>query len=293
MCVCGGALWQQYELHLLVLEFAIFFPSSPCYQFLLLFLNKHLWSVQANKQEVDGPRLLLFTQLTHIDSCSDCYLYVTKQCLWWRMLCKQTRTSCPCLSLLSVCLLSTYLLSEAAFPLGAPRMCRDAPSAPCVCSADVPAASSRLMHVFFLKGVSCVHAVASLMWSYWTGRSGLNNVLIVFSCVQNPNSPWSTMFVYLRITSVCWCHVVLTILAHLFTLLTRVHHFCFVCSPPPQHPSVFFFLDQLCAFSSCDFVMWLLHGADDVVFAGQQKVTFLFLFFSWCDKQKSLSDLII
>lgn len=57
---------------------------------------------------------------------------------------------------------------------------------------------------------------------------------------------------------------------------------CFVCfpcasrlSPPPSSATVPF--NRLCACSSCDFVIWLLHGADDVVFAGQQKVNVLFV----------------
>lgn len=71
----------------------------------------------------------------------------------------------------------------------------------------------------------------------------------------------------------------------LFFLLTCFHHFknvlC-VSHVPPASPRPILLLhfpfNQLCACSSCDFVIWLLHGADDVVFAGQQKVIFFVLF---------------
>lgn len=57
------------------------------------------------------------------------------------------------------------------------------------------------------------------------------------------------------------------------------------CLYTPPHPS-FCCVLPFCACSSCDFVMWLLHGADDVASAGQQKVTFwfcpLFFFFFSC-----------
>lgn len=47
-------------------------------------------------------------------------------------------------------------------------------------------------------------------------------------------------------------------------------------APPPFPFCCVLPFDQFCACSSCDFVMWLLHGADDVVFADQQKVMFVF-----------------
>lgn len=43
---------------------------------------------------------------------------------------------------------------------------------------------------------------------------------------------------------------------------------------PPLH----FPFNQSCACVSYDFVMWLLHGADDVVFVGEQKVIIFVLF---------------
>lgn len=49
----------------------------------------------------------------------------------------------------------------------------------------------------------------------------------------------------------------------------------FPCDPSPFH----FPFHQSCACVSCDFVIWLLHGADDVVFAGEQKVIFLLICF--------------
>lgn len=47
-------------------------------------------------------------------------------------------------------------------------------------------------------------------------------------------------------------------------------------TPPPTLLPLYFPVNQSCACTSCDFVMWLLHGADDVVFAGQQKVKLFF-----------------
>lgn len=52
----------------------------------------------------------------------------------------------------------------------------------------------------------------------------------------------------------------------------------FPCDPSPFH----FPFHQSCACVSCDFVIWLLHGADDVVFAGEQKVIFCWFMFLFC-----------
>lgn len=90
---------------------------------------------------------------------------------------------------------------------------------------------------------------------------------------------------------VCVAFVVIvssSFFVHLY-MLPCFHHFkisfvCFPPAPPPLPPAqssplILLPFDQLRACSSCDFVIWLLHGADDVVFAGQQKVTF---FVSFC-----------
>lgn len=65
---------------------------------------------------------------------------------------------------------------------------------------------------------------------------------------------------------------------------------CFVCvspyqpSPPPLLLCFFFYFcltlpfNRSCPRTSCDLVMWLFHGADDVVFGDQQKVI---CFCSW------------
>lgn len=47
---------------------------------------------------------------------------------------------------------------------------------------------------------------------------------------------------------------------------------------PPFH----FPFHHSCTCVSCDFVIWLLHGADDVVFAGEQKVIFCWFMFLFC-----------
>lgn len=52
--------------------------------------------------------------------------------------------------------------------------------------------------------------------------------------------------------------------------------------PPTLPPHLYFTFNQSCPCASCDFVMWLLHGADDVVFADQQKVN-LFCSQSICE----------
>lgn len=89
-----------------------------------------------------------------------------------------------------------------------------------------------------------------------------------------------------------FCFVIMS-LTFLFCFLLLFWHVfiiskCFVCFPyaphlsllPPHFPS---FSSSMLSFqpfmsvASCDFVMWLLHGADDVVFADQQKVNFLCL----------------
>lgn len=51
------------------------------------------------------------------------------------------------------------------------------------------------------------------------------------------------------------------------------------CYPPhfPSFSSSMLSFQPFMSVTSCDFVMWLLHGADDVVFADQQKVNFLCL----------------
>lgn len=95
------------------------------------------------------------------------------------------------------------------------------------------------------------------------------------------------LFINLCISPGClfsFRHFVLTILVHLFILLTCFHHFknvLYVSHVPPRlspPPPLCFSFNQSCACTSCDFVIWLLHGADDVVFAGQQKVIFYCLF---------------
>lgn len=93
----------------------------------------------------------------------------------------------------------------------------------------------------------------------------------------------TTAYYILNSCSLLFLHVCIYLV---LTLAFSVPRLCnlisdvlyFSCDPlSPSSPPNFPF-NLCCTCVSCDFVMWLLHGADDVVFAGEQKVIFLFLY---------------
>lgn len=184
VCVWGGgALWRQYELHLLVLQVVILFLSSSCYQLRLagprlrgpvgpVWSRGPVWApclsdIWFNTISVLNPEQTFVvcpgrrtgsrwneTQLTHVDSIDP---IVT--CMWL-----YTKMNFLFLPLTSVSVFPVYSLSsEWAFPLGSPRMRRDAPSAPvCVLQmfqlllvVSCMLFSWRMFHVFMLPPAPC------------------------------------------------------------------------------------------------------------------------------------------